>query len=149
MTPYGMVVDTSRVYFHPEGGNILAGFVIKDEAPGYRFNYDSDFFESFIWPALYNRSTRLERLKHISGWGGLYSYTPDTSGILGKIPGYQNLYEAHSFTGRGVMQSYGVALAISDLILDGRFRAIDAAALSRDRFKSSDPSVLLHEGLHI
>jgi glycine/D-amino acid oxidase-like deaminating enzyme len=148
LSPYGMIVDTSRVYFHPEGGNIVAGLVLKDEKPGFRFDYDCDFFESHIWPALYARSSQMERLKPISGWGGLYSYTPDTSGILGKVPGHETLYEAHSFTGRGVMQSYGAAIALSELIIEKRFRSIDAAALTRQRFDGPE-SQWLKEGLHI
>lgn len=148
MTPYGMIVDTSHVYFHPEGGNILAGMVLKDEPEGFRFHYDPDFFESHIWPALYERSSKLEKLKHVTGWGGLYSYTPDTSGILGRIPNYQNIYEAHSFTGRGVMQSYGAAKALTELILDGKYHSIDATGLSRNRFTGPTDS-LLHETLHI
>jgi glycine/D-amino acid oxidase-like deaminating enzyme len=149
MNRYGMIVDTSRVYFHPEGGNILAGLVLKDEKPSFNFDVDSDFFESHIWPALYERSSFLERLKPITGWGGLYSYTPDTSGILGKIPGTQNLYECHSFTGRGVMQSYGAAIALSELLLKNKFETIDASCLSRERFKPGNESKLLPEGLHI
>ncbi len=122
LSPYGMIVDTSRVYFHAEGGNILSGFVLKDEKPGYRFDKDPDFFESHIWPALHERSSHFERLKEVSGWGGLYSYTPDTSGILGWLPDHKRVLEAHSFTGRGVMQSYGVAVAIADLVLESRAR---------------------------
>ncbi len=148
LSPYGMVVDSSRVYFHAEGGNALAGFVIKDEKPGYRFDYSSDFFESHIWPALFERSSRFERLKEISGWGGLYSYTPDTTGILGVLPGYRRVYEAHSFTGRGVMQSYGAGVAMADLILEGKAVHLDASVLSRERFKRP-PSEWLFEGLHI
>lgn len=146
MTPYGMVVDTSRVYFHPEGGNILAGLVLNNEPEGYRFDYDITFFENHIWPALYERSSHLERLKHLTGWAGLYSYTPDTTGILGKLPGFQNVYEAHSFTGRGVMQSHGAAVALAELVLNGRFETFDAIPLSRERFGTS---MLLHEELHI
>lgn len=149
MNDYGMIVDTSRVYFHPEGGNILAGLVLKNEKPGFHFDVDTDFFESHIWPALYERSSSLERLKAITGWGGLYSYTPDTSGILGKVPGAQTLYECHSFTGRGVMQSYGAAMAISELILDRKFKTIDASPLSRNRFAPGHQDDLLYEGLHI
>jgi len=147
MTPYGMVVDTSRVYFHPEGGNMLGGFVLKAETPGFRFEYDNDFFENFIWPPLFERSTCFERLKHISGWAGLYSYTPDTSGILGRLQGYKNIFEAHSFTGRGIMQSYGAAVALAELMMDGSYRTIDASYLSRERF--SDEKRLLRENLHI
>jgi FAD-dependent oxidoreductase domain-containing protein 1 len=149
LNQYGMIVDSSRVYFHPEGGNILAGLVLKTEKAGFKFDVDSDFFESHIWPALYERSSQLERLKPITGWGGLYSYTPDTSGILGKIPAARSLYECHSFTGRGVMQSYGAAVAISDLVMKNRFETIEASSLSRERFQPGKESHLLPEGLHI
>jgi FAD-dependent oxidoreductase domain-containing protein 1 len=149
MTPYGMVVDTSGVYFHPEGGNVLSGFVLKNEPEAYRFDYDADFFESHIWPALYERSSKFERLKWVTGWGGLYSYTPDTSGLLGRLPGFKNVFEAHSFTGRGVMQCHGAAIALSELIVDGGYRTLDASVLSRERFEKLPPEKWLHEGLHI
>lgn len=147
LTPYGMVVDSSKVYFHPEGGNILAGFVLPNEKEGYHFHYDSNYFEESIWPALFNRSTSFENLKEVSGWGGLYSYTPDTTGVLGHLPGFQNVYEAHSYTGRGVMQSYGVAGAVADLVLKQSFDFNDFSLLSRERFK--DPRTHLFEALHI
>jgi len=149
MTPYGMVVDTSGVYFHAEGGNILAGLVLKNEASGFRFDYDPNFFEGHVWPALYERSSQMERLKPITGWGGLYSYSPDITGILGQIPNQPGLYEAHGFTGHGLMHSYGAAVALGELILDGRYQSIDAACLSRARFAGEDPSQLLPETLHI
>ena len=148
MSPYGMVVDTSHVYFHPEGGNILSGLVLKAEREGYFFDYDPSFFEQNIWPPLFERSTHFERLKHISGWAGLYSYTSDTTGILGKLPPFENVYEAHSFTGRGVMQSYGVAISLAELILNKRFTTIDAKSLSRQRF-ALGKEAWLHEELHI
>ena len=148
LNAYGMIVDTSGVYFHPEGGNILAGLVLKDEKPGFRFDADPNFFEEFIWPALYERSSKLEKLKPVTAWGGLYSYTPDTTGVLGRVPGYRHVYESHSFTGRGVMQCYGAAIAIRELILDGKFTTMDATLLHRDRF--SDPNARpLTEGAHI
>ena len=146
MSPYGMVVDTSGVYFHPEGGNILAGFVVKEESEGFKFHMDPDFFENYIWPPLFERSSFMERLKPLNGWGGLYSYTTDTTGILGSIKDYPNLYEAHSFTGHGLMQSYGAAVCLSDLILNGKFDTIEATCLNRDRFTTGK---LLPEGLHI
>lgn len=146
MSPYGMIVDTSGVYFHPEGGRIIGGIVLKDEPEGFRFSMDPDFFESHIWPALYERSSFMERLKSHNGWGGLYSYTKDTTGILGALPNFPGVFEAHSFTGHGVMQSYGVAVAISDLILKGKFDTIDASGLNRNRFTTG---ALLTEALHI
>jgi len=149
MTPYGMVVDTSRVYFHPEGGKILAGRVVADEPDGFSQGYDPDFFETQLWPALYERSSSLERLRHVTGWGGLYSYTPDMTGILGRLPGYKRIFESHGYTGRGVMQSYGAALAAADLILEGRFSRLDGSVLSRERFRQPASDGWLSEGLHI
>jgi glycine/D-amino acid oxidase-like deaminating enzyme len=77
----------------------------------------------------------------------LYAVTPDRSGIASTVAGFSNLFEAHSFTGRGVMQSYSVGQAMAALIDTGRFEHVDLSALSRDRF--ADPSRLIPEDLHI
>ncbi len=73
--------------------------------------------------------------------------TPDRSGIAGAVAGFGNLFEAHSFTGRGVMQSYGIATALAELVDTGRTQQIDIAPLSRDRF--TDPARWVTEDLHI
>ncbi|MDH3728288.1 MAG: FAD-binding oxidoreductase, partial [Myxococcales bacterium] len=143
----GMVVDPSDLYFHPEGNDILAGYSIPEEAPGFDFNYDGErFFMEYIWPRLAQCSSVFERCKHVRGWSGLYAVTPDRSGIAGRVGGFTNLFEAHSFTGRGVMQSYGIATAMAEWIdLGNASRAI--AALTRDRF--ADRARWLVEDLHI
>ena len=144
----GMIVDTSNVYFHPEGSHFLAGFSIPEEAPGYDFRYDGEaFFEQHVWPRLAHRCSLFERCRHAGGWAGLYDVTPDRSGIAGAVDGFTNLFEAHSFTGRGVMQSYGVAVAMAELIGTGRFGTIDLAPLCRGRF--ADPTRWVKEDLHI
>ena len=67
--------------------------------------------------------------------------------IAGAVPGFANLFEAHSFTGRGVMQSYGVGTALADLIAAGRYGDIDLSPLVRTRF--GDPARWATEDLHI
>ncbi len=143
----GMVVDPSDLYFHPEGKDILAGYSIPEEAPGFDFNYDGEaFFMEHIWPRMAECSSVFERCKHVRGWSGLYAVTPDRSGIAGPVGGFTNLFEAHSFTGRGVMQSHGIATAMAEWIDLGRTsRAI--SALTRERF--SDRARWLVEDLHI
>jgi glycine/D-amino acid oxidase-like deaminating enzyme len=144
----GMIVDASDLYFHPEGGQFRAGFSIPEEAPGFDFDYDgNDYFEEFIWPRLAHRSSSFERCGHVRGWSGLYAVTPDCSGIAGPVPGIANLFEAHSFTGRGVMQSFGIACALSERIVEGRYGVCDLAPLGRERFES--PDRWLPETLHI
>jgi sarcosine oxidase subunit beta len=144
----GMIVLASGLYFHPEGPHVLAGYSTPDEAPGYDFDYDGrEFFEGEIWPRLAERASSFERCGHVRGWAGLYDVTPDRSGIAGAVRGFANLYEAHSFTGRGVMQSYGIACGMAALITTGAYSVVDLSALTRERF--DDPRRWVTEDLHI
>lgn len=144
----GMIVDTSNVYFHPEGPHVLAGYSIPNEPPGFDFDYDGeDFFEREIWPRLAHRCSSFERCGHVRGWAGLYAVTPDRSGIAGAVDGFANLFEAHSFTGRGVMQSYAVGQALAGSICGREFPALDLGPLTRRRF--DDPDRWVTEELHI
>jgi glycine/D-amino acid oxidase-like deaminating enzyme len=152
LSPYGIVIDTSAVYIHSDADNILAGYSNMDEPYGYNLQFsfggmeEDSLFVKYIWLPLYRRSSKFERVKFIRGWAGLYAETPDRSGYLGKVPGFKNVYECAAHTGRGLMISYGVGTALSDLILDGRFREelSHARDLSRER-----PSGELFEELHL
>ncbi len=145
LSNYGMIVDTSGLYFHNEGAHILAGYSPENEPVGYHFNYDGEpFFQNEIWPRMFARMSCMERLRHVTGWAGLYEVSPDRSAIIGRAD--TRVYEAHSFSGRGVMQSYGAGQALGELIADGRYTRFDASALSRERF---DRGEQVWEELHI
>jgi glycine/D-amino acid oxidase-like deaminating enzyme len=144
----GMIVDASGLYFHGEGSHVLAGYSTPGEVPGFDFGYDGQpFFEGEIWPRLAHRASSFERCGHVRGWAGLYAVTPDCSGIADRVEGFGNLFEAHSFTGRGVMQSYAVGQAMASLIRTGRYEGVDLSPLTRSRF--ADPEKWVREELHI
>ncbi|HEX5034146.1 MAG TPA: FAD-dependent oxidoreductase, partial [bacterium] len=140
----GMIVDSSGLYFHPEGshsGLVLAGYSNRDEKPGYSFRYDGEkFFDRKIWLRLYRRGGRrhFDAIHHVRGWAGLYAVGPDKSAVLGRAEGFENIYELGAATGRGVMQSYALSLALAELIAEGRFSTLDAGALSPARFKRGE-----------
>ncbi len=148
LSHYGMIVDTSGVYFHPEGGNGLAGYATPDEPSGFNFDYDGEaFFMEKVWAPLYERSTRFEALKHMTGWAGMYEMSPDHCAIIGEVidgalAGKGKLFEAHSFSGHGVMQSYSAGLLLAELLLKGRYETLDASGYSASRFRSG---LELHE----
>ncbi len=138
LTPYGMIIDPSGVYFHPESIYGLSGFANRNEKEGFNFHYDADaFFEEHIWPALYERSTAFESLRHVSGWAGLYENSPDHHAIIGAaVPGSDSVFEAHSFSGHGAMQSYAVGIALAERIVKNRYETLDLTELSGERFRS-------------
>jgi len=135
LRPYGMFVDTSGVYFHRESTHILAGWADPAEPTDYRFSYDGPaWFEEHVWPALAGRISKCARMKHRSGWSGLYEYTPDLCGIIGFAPGHDRIIEAFGFTGRGAMQSWAAGRAAAELATARRFETIDCTPLRPTRF---------------
>ena len=138
LTPYGMIIDPSGVYFHPESIYGLSGFANPGEPAGFNFHYDADaFFEEMIWPALHERARAFESLRHVSGWAGLYENSPDHHAVVGlSLEKSGTVYEAHSFSGHGAMQSYAVGIALAEKIALGRYQSIDFEELSAERFVS-------------
>jgi glycine/D-amino acid oxidase-like deaminating enzyme len=135
LRPYGMFVDPSGVYFHRESTHILAGWADPAEPSDYRFNYDGpSWFEERIWPALAARMSGCARMRHRSGWSGLYEYTPDLCGIIGFAPGHERIVEAFGFTGRGAMQSWAAGRAAAELCTARRFETVDCTPLRPTRF---------------
>jgi glycine/D-amino acid oxidase-like deaminating enzyme len=148
MKDQGMMVDTSGLYFHPEAENIMVGYADPNQEQGIDFQYDEEsFFMEFAWPTLWNRIPKCERLKHLDGWAGLYGESKDSSAIVGQSLSHENLFEAHSFSGRGAMQSPSIGKGLAEKIVHGEYKSLDLSPLSRARFQ--DESNLLYEKLLI
>jgi len=147
ISKFGMMVDPSGVYFHPEATNILGGYADHSEHQGWNLNYDGEsFFQEKIWMPLFERSTKFEQLKHLTGWGGLYEMTPDKNAVVGKVEGHKNVFENHGYSGRGAMQSYAAGRGLAELMRKGKFETIDLTPMSGSRFNTN---ALIPEGLLI
>lgn len=147
LSHYGMMVDPSGVYFHPEATNILGGYADHSEPRGWNLGYDGEsFFQEKVWMPLFNRSTKFEELKHLTGWGGLYEMTPDKNAVLGAVEGMPNIFENHGYSGRGAMQAFAAGRGLAELMHLGRFETLDLRAMHGGRFRTGE---LIPEGLHI
>ncbi|EDW01995.1 GH21750 [Drosophila grimshawi] len=133
-----LTIDPDGSYFRPDGlgGNFLCGrSPADDEEPNCdTLDVDHGYFESNVWPTLASRVPAFESLKVQSSWAGYYEHnTFDANGIIGRHPHYGNLYIATGFSGHGIQQTPAVGRAIAELILDGKYGALDLSRLGFER----------------
>jgi len=132
-----LVIDTSGVWFRPEGQYFVTGTSPKegdedpDDAP---LEVDERIFHHPIWPALAARVRAFEALKLVRSWAGYYELNVfDHNGIVGPHPSLANVVFANGFSGHGLQQAPGVGRAVAELIVDGGYRSLDLAPLSFTR----------------
>jgi len=139
-----LVIDTSGVWFRPEGRQFICGQSPPEErdAETLELAVDHAQFEQEIWPALAHRVPAFESLKVTSSWAGHYDYnTFDQNGIVGGHPEVANLFLANGFSGHGMPQSPAVGRAVAELIAYGAYRSLDLSALSVGRILADRPLV--------
>jgi len=139
----GMIVDTSDAFIQPVGEYLLCGYANPDEPAGYNFHWEGEeFYNRWVLPRLVNRSSAFREMQLIGGWSRLYEVSPDHSGIVGTVSGRPGLYQAHSFSGHGVMQSYAAGQALAELMTEGRYVEWQSVeALDPQRFHNGKPVV--------
>ena len=154
-----LVIDPTGVYFRREGlgGNYLCGQspTADQEPPDTDLaKVDMDWFDEQVWPILAQRVKAFESLKVRSAWAGNYDYNHwDENGIIGQHPTESNVYMACGFSGHGIqqvdkvkspqiiiktLQGPAVGRAISELILEGRYKSIDLTRLGYQRILDGD-----------
>jgi FAD-dependent oxidoreductase domain-containing protein 1 len=138
-----LTVDPSGVWFRPEGRQFLAG-ISPDEAneppAGDLTDIDYAPFEEIVWPSLAARVPAFEAVKMTGAWAGYYDYnTLDQNAVLGAHPDVANFYFANGFSGHGLQQSAGAGRAIAELIIHGRYQAIDLTRLGYERIARREP----------
>jgi FAD-dependent oxidoreductase domain-containing protein 1 len=137
-----LVIDTTGVYFRPEGLTYVTGV-----SPPEAEDPDSDDFEviweqfeEVLWPALAHRAPALENLKLVRAWAGHYDLNIfDHNAIVGRLPGFDNAYLAAGFSGHGVQQSPAVGRGLAELIAHGRYVALDLSDFGYERIAAGRP----------
>jgi FAD-dependent oxidoreductase domain-containing protein 1 len=137
-----LTVIPGGVYFRPEGRNFLAGLSPEEhqEPDNLDWEVDHNWFEENIWPALAERIPLFEAIKVISAWVGHYDYNAlDQNAVIGPHPEVTNFLFANGFSGHGLQQGPAAGNAISELVIDGRYKTIDLAPFGFDRIRNNQP----------
>jgi FAD-dependent oxidoreductase domain-containing protein 1 len=147
--PLPLVKDETGLFFRPEGPGYVGGRPSWEIDPGFLFEqnegrlsrYFSGYFERVVWPLLVQRVPEFDALRCRRTWSGHYAQNMlDGNMILGPwIGGATNFYVACGFSGHGIMHAPAVGLALSELILDGRYSTMDLTRMSYRRILSDQP----------
>ncbi len=122
----------------PKAGDppgVLLGWASNVESRGFDTTFDFDFARRTIERA----AMRVPCLKQVEldpqlSRAGLYEMTPDHHAIIGPVPGVGGLFLANGFSGHGVMHAPATGRLVSELILYGEARLLDAYPLRLERF---------------
>lgn len=133
-----LTIDPTGVYFRHEGNSLIAGYS-EETKPGFDFKWRRSFFEEQLWPILAQRVSNFAQAKIVRGWAGLYSHnTKDQNAIIGEHPDLKGYYLACGFSGHGMQQAPAVGKGLSELIMTGKYKAIDMSPLRFERFASNE-----------
>ena len=137
-----LVIDPSGVWFRPEGRGFIAGSPPRgadvDDAPLEAI--DHGLFDEVIWPQLARRVPAFEALRVTGAWAGYYEYNSfDQNGIVGRLPGNDNVFIGCGFSGHGIQQAPAVGRALADELALGRYASLDLAPLSPQRIVEQRP----------
>jgi len=139
--PLPLLKDLNRLAFHPEGRGYSGGVPTLDEPRGVNFDVDHDYFERVVWPALAHRFPQFEKTRCKNTLPGLYDQNDfDGSPIIG--PGADGLGNFHlltGFSGHGLMHAPGCGLALTELLLQGRFETLDLTRFGWQRIPQGQP----------
>ena len=138
------VIDfANEMYFRPEGNLTLVGLEdgnpLGESPDGETDHARKGFVERGI-DRICKRIPVMENGALHSAHGGYDGITPDQHPILGAA-GPDGYYLDCGFSGTGFKTSPAVGLCMSELILDGRSKAVDLSIYSPQRFSEGKPIV--------
>jgi glycine/D-amino acid oxidase-like deaminating enzyme len=97
-------------------------------------------FEDEVWPRLYARAPSFDAVRVVRSWAGHYDYNRlDQNAVVGRWPGFANLYVMNGFSGHGLQQSPAMGRGIAELILTGSYQSLDLTPLGAERLVRGEP----------
>ncbi len=137
-----LVVDTTGVYFRPEGRTYVAGVSPPEDDDPDSDDFDVVWsqFDDIVWPALAHRVPAFEALRVTRAWAGHYDLNVfDHNAIVGHLADYDNAYLAAGFSGHGIQQSPAVGRGLAELIATGRYVSLDLTDFAFARIAEKRP----------
>jgi sarcosine oxidase len=138
-----LTIDTSGVYFRPEGPNYIAGSSPRGDQPDpdtLDLEVDRSWFEEVIWPAIAHRVPAFEAIRLLDAWAGHYEVnTLDHNAVIGPHPDLPNFLFANGFSGHGLQQAPAAGRALAEWIATGDYETIDMRPLGYERIAANQP----------
>lgn len=131
-----LVVDTSGIWFRPEGESFICGTAPPpdEDDDGLPLTVDHRQFDEQLWPALAARVPAFDAIKPLNSWAGYYEYgTFDQNAVIGPHPELTNLLFAAGFSGHGIQHAPAVGRAIAELVTHGRYVSLDLSIFAYER----------------
>lgn len=125
--------QTKSFYFRPESGGLLFCACDADPMEPADVGPDQERIAQLAGRAF--EMLPGAAAAHIrNAWAGLRTLTPDDQFIVGPDPRLEGLFWVAGLGGHGMTTSPAVGELVADLIVGGRARWVDTAALAPDRF---------------
>lgn len=147
--PLPLIKDETALFFRPQGDGFIGGRPSWEIKPGFNFandgnrldEYFNGYFDRVVRPLLTTRLPAFEAAVEHESWTGHYAQnTFDGNMILGQMGNTAaNLFTCCGFSGHGIMHAPAMGLALSELILDGRFGTLDLSRMSYQRLIDNEP----------
>jgi glycine/D-amino acid oxidase-like deaminating enzyme len=103
---------------------------------------DHGLFDEWLWPRLAVRVPQFDELRVMGSWAGYYEYnTFDQNGLVGRLPGTDNVFVAAGFSGHGLQQAPAIGLGMAELIATGAYGVLDLSPLGLERIAANAPLV--------
>lgn len=93
-----------------------------------------DAFSTWARAALARRIPAYAERPELERQAAMYTVTPDTQPILGRLPGLENLFIAAGFSGHGFKLAPSIGLGLAQMIFGDPVSAFDPAFFAPERF---------------